>query len=194
MLATPTLPTEVRPMLEALRSRGLLEHGVNVAVLATGVCRRLGVTASPARSIAHAALLHDVGKLAIPATVLDHPGPLSHRERALMRDHPIVGERMLRRTPGLEGLAPLVRHSHERWDGQGYPDRLHGHAIPLGARIIAVCDAWDAMRTERVYSAAQPFDEALDALRAAAGSQHDTRVVSALIVALTQDDLVAKAR
>ena len=189
MLAPPPLPTAVRPMLEALRSRGLLDHGINVAVLATAVCRRLGVTVSPARSIAHAALLHDVGKLAIPAAVLDHPGPLGGRERALMRDHPVVGERMLLRTPGLEGLAPLVRHSHERWDGQGYPDRLRGHAIPLGARIIAVCDAWDAMRTDRVYRPARSFDDAMTALRAAGGVQLDSRAVGALISTLTQDGL-----
>ena len=101
--------------------------------------------------VARAAELHDVGKIAIPDAILDKPGPLDAGEWSFMRRHTLIGERILLAAPALRPVARLVRSSHERWDGGGYPDGLAGEEIPLGARVVAVCDAFDAMTTERPY-------------------------------------------
>ena len=179
-------PTAARGLLHAMEERGLVEHAVGVCTLAAAVCGRLGISERPAELIATAALLHDVGKLALPSTVLDHPGRLSERDWDLIRDHPVIGERTLRLVPGLEATAPLVRHSHEHFDGNGYPDRLQGTLIPLGSRIIAACDAWDAMTSDRVYRSALARDQALDAMMAGAGAQFDVDVVAALIAVVSR--------
>jgi len=164
-----------------MEERGLIDHAVSVCQLSAAVCGRLGISRRPAEVIATAALMHDVGKLALPSAILDHPGRLSDREWELVRDHPVIGERTLRRVRGLEATAPLVRHSHERWDGHGYPDRLEGGLIPLGSRIIAVCDAWDAMTSDRSYRRALSHEQALDGLLGGAGAQFDLDVVAALV-------------
>jgi HD-GYP domain-containing protein (c-di-GMP phosphodiesterase class II) len=174
-------PSTAAGLLAAMEDRDLVGHGSRVATLCATVCIRLRLTARPIELIATAGLMHDVGKLAVPAAILDHPGHLSDGAWELVRDHPVAGERALKMIPGLEGTAALVRHSHERWDGGGYPDGLEGALIPLGARIIAVCDAWDAMTNDRVYRPALPRDEAIDALVAGAGAQFDPDVVAALI-------------
>ena len=184
-IITPTpvqLPDEALRLLGRMTERRLTDHALNVAALTTGVCRRLRIDRAESETIALAALLHDVGKLVIAPELLDHPGPLSFVGIEAMRRHPGLGERLLRGAPGLEHLASLVRHSHERWDGTGYPDGLRALEIPLASRIIAACDAWDAMRSDRVYRARLPLGEALSALHAAGGSQVDARVVSALAV------------
>jgi HD-GYP domain-containing protein (c-di-GMP phosphodiesterase class II) len=128
-----------------------------------------------------AAELHDVGKLAIPDAILDKPGPLDEHEWGFMRRHTIVGERIVASATSLRDVAPIVRASHERWDGGGYPDRIAGEAIPLGARIIAVCDAYDAMITTRPYRSGMIEEEALVELQRCSGSQFDPRVVAAFV-------------
>jgi HD-GYP domain-containing protein (c-di-GMP phosphodiesterase class II) len=129
--------------------------------------------------VVRAAELHDVGKMAIPDQILHKPGPLSPEEWAFVRRHPLVGERILSVAPALLPVAKIVRATHERWDGSGYPDGIAREEIPLGARIVAVCDAFEAMVAPRAYRAARSVAEALEELRACAGSQFDPAVVEA---------------
>jgi HD-GYP domain-containing protein (c-di-GMP phosphodiesterase class II) len=136
--------------------------------------------------VARAAELHDLGKIALPDTILDKPGPLSEAEWEFMRRHTIVAERILLAAPALRPVARLVRSSHERWDGSGYPDELAGEQIPLGARVVAVCDAFDAMISDRPYRQALSDEEALAELRACAGTQFDAEVVEAFIGVLAR--------
>src|SRR6185437_8722335 len=123
--------------------------------------------------VRHAAALHDIGKVAIPDAIINKPAALSDDEWAFMRRHTLIGERIVAAAPALGGAAALVRASHEAWDGTGYPDALAGTDIPVGARIIAVCDAFDAMIASRPYSPPRSTDEALAELRRCAGSQFD---------------------
>jgi two-component system, cell cycle response regulator len=123
--------------------------------------------------VVRTAQLHDIGKLAISPWVVDKPAPLSQAEERLMRTHPAMGQRILERRPVLMALAPLVRATHERWDGRGYPDGLRGAEIPLPSRVVGICDAFDAMTSDRPYSSAMPIDEALDEIRRGAGTQFD---------------------
>ena len=135
-------------------------------------------------AVRHGALLHDVGKLAIPNEILHKPGPLTDAEWLVMAEHPVIGERILRRTPQLGHLAPIVRHEHERWDGGGYPDGLADMSIPIGSRIILACDAYNAMITTRPYRDAMSDAVALEELRDKAGTQFDPQVVEALLETL----------
>jgi len=134
--------------------------------------------------LARAAELHDTGKMAIPDAVWKQPGPLGERDLELVRQHTIVGERILNVAPPMRGVARLVRASHERFDGTGYPDGLAGEEIPLGARIIAVCDAFEAMIGDRCYRAPLGVGDALTELRRCAGSQFDPKVVEAFVAEL----------
>src|SRR5215210_2110019 len=161
-------------------------HGGEVADLAQRTAERLGLDRGSLRAVRHAAELHDVGKLAIPDAVLEKPGPLDEHEWAAMRRHTVIGERIIGSAAGLADVAALVRSSHERWDGTGYPDGLAGAAIPLGARVIAVCDAWDAMTADRPYRPAMTRDEALAELERCAGAQFDPAVVAAFIGVLDE--------
>ena len=129
--------------------------------------------------MAQAAELHDVGKIAIPDAILAKSGPLDETEWGFMRRHTIIGERILLAAPALRSVARLVRSSHERWDGAGYPDGLCGEEIPLGARVVAACDAFDAMTTNRPYRHRIGEPAALEELRRCAGTQFDPRVVAA---------------
>jgi HD-GYP domain-containing protein (c-di-GMP phosphodiesterase class II) len=151
-----------------------------VVELALDVARRMGVSGVDLDDVARAAALHDVGKLAIPDGVLNKPAPLDDDELALMRSHTLIGERILAAAPSLRNASRLVRHSHERWDGAGYPDGLAGDEIPLGSRIVAVCDAFDAMTSDRCYRRALPVDEALAEIARCAGAQFDPRAARAL--------------
>jgi two-component system cell cycle response regulator len=150
-----------------------------IAEVAVRVAWRLGLGDREAESVGHAAALRDLGKVAIPDEVLAKRGPLDADEWRLMRQHPVVGERILRATPALADAARLVRSSHERWDGGGYPDGLAGEEIELGARIVAVCDAYMAMRTARPHRPARSRTAALDELHRVAGRQFDPAVVAA---------------
>jgi putative nucleotidyltransferase with HDIG domain len=157
----------------------LLDHAREVAALAEALARRLGLDRRACEEVARAAALHDIGKLAIPSEVLAKPGPLDASEHALLRGHTLLGEAMLSAAPPLRPIALLVRASHERWDGRGYPDGLAGEAIPLGARIVAVCDAFSAMCEVRPYGAVLTERDAIAELRRCAGTQFDPRVVDA---------------
>ena len=154
------------------------EHIDAVTVLAEDVARALGLPPHVVEQIGHAALLHDVGKIAIPDAILSKPGPLDEHEWAFVRRHTIIGERILAGAPALTEAAALVRSSHEHYDGSGYPDGLAGEEIPIGARVVTVCDAFDAMTSNRPYRAARSPTEALAELRRCAGTQFDPTVVS----------------
>jgi diguanylate cyclase (GGDEF)-like protein len=166
------------------RTPDLHYHVYGVGKLVRDVGGDLGLDADQLDELMHAAELHDVGKLGIPDAILNKPGPLDDDEWRLMRQHTVIGERILNTDPVMQPVARLVRASHERWDGHGYPDGLAGHAIPLGARIIAACDALDAMTSDRCYQGARSLREALAELRRCAGTQFDPDVVAALCARL----------
>jgi diguanylate cyclase (GGDEF)-like protein len=163
----------------AERGPGLGEHLSGVARLAGETAERLGLPEHEVRRIRLAAELHDVGKTAIPDTVLNKPSALSDEEWDFMRRHTVIGERIIRAAPSLAHAAELVRYSHERFDGAGYPDALSREEIPIGASIIAVCDAFDAMVSDRPYRDAISLADALAELRACAGTQFHPGVVDA---------------
>jgi len=169
-------------LLQVLHERepDLRDHVGDVAELALRVGIRLGLKTEELDDVRRAAELHDVGKSAVPDAILAKPGPLDEREWEFVRQHTLVGERILRAAPALASVAKLVRSSHERFDGTGYPDRLAGQAIPLGSRIVSACDAWDAMTTTRPYRRAMTRTAALAEMRRCSGSQFDPTVVRAL--------------
>jgi diguanylate cyclase (GGDEF)-like protein/putative nucleotidyltransferase with HDIG domain len=154
-------------------------HSERVADLAARIATRLGVDREQVELTRLAASLHDLGKLAIPEEILRKPGPLSETERLVLERHPQIGYRMLE-SLGVDPVADWVLHHHERWDGTGYPDALGGEEIPLGARIIFVADAYDAMTSDRVYRGRLTDDEAIAELARCSGSQFDPEVVAAL--------------
>jgi diguanylate cyclase (GGDEF)-like protein len=168
-------------LLRALAERhpGLEGHLGGVAQLAEAVGRHLGLEGEALDHVRVAAELHDVGKVAIPDAILNKPGPLDDDEWAFMRRHTLIGERIVAAAPALGPVAKLVRASHERWDGDGYPDRTAGEDIPLGARIVAVCDAYDAIVADRPYRRGRSAGEALEELQRCAGAQFDPSVVAA---------------
>jgi HD-GYP domain-containing protein (c-di-GMP phosphodiesterase class II) len=172
-------------LAELVRGRGgeLREHTDAVVGTARAVAAALGLDAEDRELVACAAELHDVGKLAVPEAILAKPGPLDAAERALMDRHTVIGEAIVDAMHGLRPVAALVRASHERWDGSGYPDGLAGDRIPLGARIVAVCDAFSAMVQERAYGETLGEEEALAELRRCAGTQFDPAVVAAFCTA-----------
>jgi putative nucleotidyltransferase with HDIG domain len=161
------------------------DHANEVADLAIEVGRRLGITGDELDRLRYGALLHDVGKIGVPGEMLRKPGPLTPEERERMDEHTAIGARMLERIPFLAPVAPLVRSAHERFDGGGYPDGLRGEQIPRGAMVIATCDAFHAMTSDRSYRQAMAHDEAIRELRAHAGTQFDPVVVEALVAELT---------
>jgi two-component system cell cycle response regulator len=169
-------------LLSALRERQpeLHAHIVDVAALAGRVAAELGLDAEQRDEVKRAAELHDIGKVAIPDAILNKPGPLDEQEWEFMHKHTLIGERIIASAPALVPVARLVRSSHERWDGAGYPDGLEGEQIPVGSRIVAVCDAYQAMLSERPYSVAMRPTRALEELSNCAGTQFDPQIVEAL--------------
>jgi two-component system, cell cycle response regulator len=165
------------------------EHTEGVACLASQIALALGLPASEARIIGLVGKLHDVGKVAIPDAVLQQPGPLSDEEWVLMRTHPAVGSDVVNRIPSLRVVAPSIRGHHERWDGNGYPDKLAGKDIPLGARIVAAADAYGAMTTDRPYRKACSPEQALSELKRCAGTQFDPEIIEALEKVLRENAL-----
>ena len=171
----------VRALAE--RNPDLSNHMHDVADLAERTARRLALADEAVASVAHAAELHDVGKVAIPDEILCKPGPLTHEEFGFIRNHTLIGERIISAAPALTEVAKIVRSSHERWDGKGYPDALSGDDIPLPSRIIFVADSFDAMTSERPYNTPRSPAQALIELRACAGTQFDPVVVEAFCAA-----------
>ena len=166
-------------------------HTEEVVRLAVAVATELGLELDAVRNVELGAVLHDIGKVRVPESILNKPGPLTGSEWAIMKTHPEVGEHILRPIQSLEAILPIVRHHHERWDGTGYPDGLAGGAIPLGARIVAVCDAYRAMSEDRSYRGALSEEDARRELERGAGGQFDADCVAALLRALDRRDHTA---
>ena len=161
------------------------EHCRDVVDLAVQVGRSLGLSAERMRNLEFGALLHDVGKVAVPKAIINKPGPLDEEEWRIVRGHTIEGQRMLDRVGGfMREVGVIVRAHHERWDGGGYPDGLAGEAIPVEARIIAACDSWNAMTTDRAYRAALPEQAATREIFDNAGAQFDPQVAAAVLLAV----------
>ena len=164
-------------------------HSRETAALARAVGGRLGLDEEALRFLEYGALLHDIGKIGIPGYILNKPGPLDDEETAIMREHPVIGERIVASVPFLVRIRPIVRAEHERWDGGGYPDGLRGEQIPIEARIIHACDALQAMSSDRPYRRARPRDWILGEIRAQAGLQFDPRVAEALLQVIESEEV-----
>jgi len=159
-------------------------HGEDVAELAERVALAMSLPSGHAREVRYAAMLHDIGKVAVPSEILLKPGPLTDEEWVTMRSHAAIGGELVGRIDAFAHLAPAVRASHERWDGGGYPDGLAGEEIPLAARIIAACDTYDAIVTDRPYRPASSPQEACAELERVAGAQLDPSVVATVVTEL----------
>jgi putative nucleotidyltransferase with HDIG domain len=184
-----TFMTTLAALSDALEHKDAYtaEHAREVERLCERVGTRLGLAEADLRTVRYAALLHDIGKIAIPSEILNKPAALTDAEFEQMKQHTVVGARMLERIPFFEHVHPLVRSAHERWDGHGYPDGLAAGEIPVGARIICACDAFHAMTSDRPYRSAMPVEEALAELRRCSGGQFDPAVVDALTAEVTRD-------
>ena len=187
----------------ALLLRDLLEeddeytgrHTEDVVGLTVAVAERMGLDEDTRRSAELGALLHDIGKIAVPDEIINKPGPLNDEEWAIMKTHTVEGERMLAQVGGLlADVGLVVRASHERWDGGGYPDGLAGDAIPLAACIVSACDAFNAMTTDRSYRKALPLEVAVGELRKHSGTQFCPAVVDALVSLVLEAEACRRAR
>ena len=188
---------EAREVLLAVlgeREPDLQRHMHDVAELARQVGTRLGLDAEDLDVVVRAAELHDIGKVAVPDAILHKPGALDEADWAFIRQHTIIGERIVGAAEALRPVGRVVRASHERWDGGGYPDGLAGEDIPLGARIVFACDAWDAMTCDRDYRSALSAEVAAQELRANAGTQFDRDVVGALLAVVFDADRARASR
>ncbi|HEY7875562.1 MAG TPA: HD-GYP domain-containing protein, partial [Actinomycetota bacterium] len=160
------------------------EHTGRIRDMAVALSVAMKIPAQQRRAVRLGSILHDVGKIGISDSILQKPGPLTDLEWEVMRSHPVVGERMLKGIEFLHDALPVIRHHHERWDGKGYPDGLAGEQIPLGARIVAVCDSFDAMTTNRPYRAAMTAEAACEEILTCAGTQFDPVCANLLVDAL----------
>jgi putative nucleotidyltransferase with HDIG domain len=167
------------------------QHTEEVVRLAVAVAAELDLELDAVQSVELGAVLHDIGKVRVPEAILNKRGALTEEEWEVMRTHPVVGEQIIRPIQSLQSILPIVRHHHERWDGSGYPDGLAGSAIPLGARIVAVCDAYRAMTEDRPYRTALSEAVARNELEQGAGAQFDADCVQALLRALDRRDAAA---
>ncbi|HEV2785195.1 MAG TPA: diguanylate cyclase [Solirubrobacteraceae bacterium] len=185
----------LRALLAAVNARDSYTamHSREVVTLARGVARRLGLDDAKTSEAEHIALLHDLGKIAIPDAILRKAGPLTSHEQMLMRQHPVVGAQILGSMPELAHLAPAVRAEHERWDGTGYPDGLAGEEIPIASRIALVCDAYHAMTSNRPYRRAMSAAAAREEIRREAGAQFCPYATAALLEVLAGSPAAASA-
>jgi len=181
-----TFVTTVEALANALEANDeyTSTHARWISDLSLRVGRELGLAEDALKQLELGALLHDIGKIGVPSTILLKPGRLSSAERAIIEMHPVLGERIIAPIDRLQEVRVVVRHCHERWDGRGYPDGLAGENIPLESRIIFVCDAYHAMTTDRPYRKRLSHPEAMRRLRAGAGSQFDPRVVEVCLKVL----------
>lgn len=166
------------------RERLTAGHSEKVTLYAMMIADRLGIKGKDRETLRQAALLHDIGKIGIPTEILCKKGPLTPTEMKVMRKHPLIAKNIISPIEGLAGVVPSVLHHHERFDGRGYPDGLRGEAIPLGARVIAVADAFETMTNARLYRRKMPVRQALRRLEEAKGTQFDPAVVDAFLDAL----------
>jgi putative nucleotidyltransferase with HDIG domain len=171
-----------------------MEHSTIVARYAAGAAERLGWSGPDLAHVRIAAMLHDIGKVVLPDHILQKPESLNDREFEEVKRHPEVGAELINRVEGLGDIAEWVRHSHEHYDGSGYPSGLAGEQIPLGSRILLVADAFDAITSDRPYRSAQTAEEALQELRKHAGRQFDPRCVDALEQYLTDTGMQVRVR
>jgi HD-GYP domain-containing protein (c-di-GMP phosphodiesterase class II) len=180
---SPRIRKAIRVLAAELRvhHRDTADHSHRLAGLSRRVGEHMGLDPLRATEVELVAVLHDVGKLAIDPRILDHDGPLDDLQRHVLRRHTIQGEDILCMTAGLEHLGPLVRATHEWWNGEGYPDGLRGEEIPLEARVVGCADAYDAMTNERAYRAAFAPQEACRRIERDAGRQFDPIVAAALL-------------
>ncbi len=167
-------------------------HSENVAIISELIGKALGLSAKELSDLRAAALMHDVGKVGIPDFILVKPCKLTEDEWKLMKTHSAKGAEIVGCIEGLANLVPVIRHHHEWYDGTGYPDGLKGEAIPLGARIISIADAYDTMTSERPYSEAIPQESALDELRQCAGTQFDPHLVDTFVFGVKIQALLKK--
>jgi response regulator RpfG family c-di-GMP phosphodiesterase len=181
------LESTYRTTLEALgsaidtRDLGTHAHSRRVRGYSLAIARAYGMSEIDLRDLEHGVLLHDIGKFGIPDAILLKPGPLTPAEWKIMRTHPEIGRQLVEQIPFLRGAVPIVYHHHERWDGTGYPLGLKAERIPLGARIFAVADAFDAMTFDRPYSRAISLEAARREIERSAGSHFDPRVVQTFL-------------
>jgi len=178
-----TFTTTLGVLSDALEAKDsyTAAHADDVADVAVSVGRRLGLEEDDLRVLRYGALLHDIGKIGVRSEVLNKPGRLTAEEFEEIKQHTVIGAKMLERIPFFAPVQPIVRSAHERWDGRGYPDGLAAEDIPLGARIVCACDAFHAITSDRPYSKARSVEEAAAELRRCSGSQFDPRVVDALL-------------
>ena len=163
------------------RDRYTGDHSESVVDLAGEIAESLALDPVQVARVRTAALLHDIGKVGVPDEILHKEGPLDDREWEIMKQHPVIGERILRAIPGMGAIAQAVRHEHERWDGGGYPDGISGEEIPIESRIILCCDAYHAMVSDRPYRKAMSQTDAIAELSSNAGTQFDPEVTGALV-------------
>jgi HD-GYP domain-containing protein (c-di-GMP phosphodiesterase class II) len=188
--------TDVKDALLRLfgqQSESIIAHLAQVAELATRTAINLGLSPAEVELTCLGAELHDIGKIGIPTSILDKPGPLDAEEQWFMQRHSEIGERIIASTPALKVLAPIVRAVHERPDGRGYPDGLQLEEIPVSSRVIAVVDAFDAMTNDRPYQSAMPPEQAIAELRRYAGTQFDPAAVEALVRAIVDRGTALRA-
>jgi putative two-component system response regulator len=191
-LLAPTLASALANAIEA-RDSHLHGHCERLASLAVRIAEGLELAADAIEAVRLGAVLHDIGKIGIPDRVLLKPGPLDADERAIIEEHPVIGDRMLEPLDLLAAARPIVRHHHERWDGNGYPDRLAGEAIPLAARIVAVADSVEAMSSRTLYRKPLTPEETVAELRAGAGSQWDAQIVELALALVERGELELSA-
>ena len=160
------------------------DHARSIAELAVEVGSEMGLPDSAIDDLRYGGIFHDVGKIAIPDAIINKPGPLTEAEFEVIKTHPVVGAEILAPVPFLYGVRTIVRHAHEHWDGDGYPDGLRGPQIPLGARIVLAVDAYHAMTSDRPYRSAMSHEDACEELRKHAGTQFDPEVVDKLLVVI----------
>jgi putative two-component system response regulator len=192
ILGMETAHAVVAALANAVEAKDVLteRHCQRLATLSGLLAQRIELPIEDREAIVYGALLHDVGKIGVPEAILQKPGALTEAEWAVVRRHPEIGERICRPLALSERYTPIVRHHHERWDGAGYPDGLLGNAIPIGARIVTLADALDAMTQDRPYRRARSLDAALTEIRDGSGRQFDPGLVREFI-AMVEDEAAA---